>query len=375
MFLYCFFNIVFLAECVSNTYFITILLFLCIKCVNLLILKKIDLKIDHYNIVSYSKMADTIVDGTNIDVNVFSYSNPKPHSSGGKVVNLYNKNFRESLTISTPLMLTWGAQEGQDSNKNPNGKYAMSLQFPSSEYNTPEAEMFLKNLKALEHKVKLDAMANSKEWFGKEIKSFEVIEEKFNPMLKYPKKEKGGAEFDYNKPPTISVKIPQWSGVWKPEIYDEDGEPLYINGKVNNHLSPLEYLKPKTHLISLIQCGGLWFVNGKISITWNLKQAMVQTPKPTIEGKCFLKPKESDKEKMKTLPPPEEHIDPEGVHTTLVEDSDDEREYPDIKPVVEVPVPVVEVPVQVVETPVPVVEATVEDVKPKKKIVKKKTDA
>ena len=55
-------------------------------------------------------MADSIVDGTNIDVNVFSYSAPKAHASGGKVVNLYNKHFKESLTLSTPLMLTWGAQ-------------------------------------------------------------------------------------------------------------------------------------------------------------------------------------------------------------------------------------------------------------------------
>ena len=59
-------------------------------------------------------MANSIVDGTNINVNVFSYSSPKAHASGGKVVNLYNKYFKESLTISTPLMLTWGAQEGQE---------------------------------------------------------------------------------------------------------------------------------------------------------------------------------------------------------------------------------------------------------------------
>ena len=37
-------------------------------------------------------MTDYIVDGTNIDVNVFAYSAPKAHASGGKVVNLYNKN-------------------------------------------------------------------------------------------------------------------------------------------------------------------------------------------------------------------------------------------------------------------------------------------
>ena len=56
-------------------------------------------------------MADAIVDGTNIDVNVFSYTAPKAHASGGKVVNLNNKHFKESLTLSTPLILTWGAQE------------------------------------------------------------------------------------------------------------------------------------------------------------------------------------------------------------------------------------------------------------------------
>ena len=115
-------------------------------------------------------MADSIVDGTNIDINVFSYSAPKAHASGGKVVNLYNKHFKESLTISTPLMLTWGAQEGQEqSTGKPTGKWTMSLQFPNSEYPNADAEDFLKSMRALENKIKADALLYSKEWFGKEI--------------------------------------------------------------------------------------------------------------------------------------------------------------------------------------------------------------
>lgn len=316
-------------------------------------------------------MADRIVDGTNIDVNVFSYSAPKAHSSGGKVVNLYNKHFKESLTISTPLILTWGAQEGMNDKKEPNGKWTMSLQFPSADYTNDDSEAFLSSMKTLENQIKKDAILHSKEWFGKEIKSMEVIEEKFNVMLKYPKKEKGGVELDYNKPPTMTVKIPQWSGVWKPEIYDEDGEPLYINGKVNSHLSPLEYLKPKIHVICLLQCGGLWFVNGKISITWNLKQAIVQKPKPTMEGTCFLKPKSSDRELMKTLPVPEDDIDPDGVQgATVVEDSDDEQDRT-IPYVALTPAPVVEPEPTPVVAPAPVVEET----KKPRKVVKKKTEA
>jgi hypothetical protein len=314
-------------------------------------------------------MANSIVDGTQIDTSVFSYSPPKAHASGGKVVNLYNKHFRESLTLSTPLILTWGAQEGKDTGGNLTGKYTMSLQFPTSEYSTPELEQFLSSMQSLEHQVKTDALTHSKEWFGKVITNPEIIDEKFNVMLRHPKI-KGTQEPDLSKPPTLTVKIPCWNNVWKTEIYDEDGEPLFVSGKVNPHLNPLEFLKPKTHVICLIQCGGLWFVNGKVSITWNLKQAIVQKPKQTMEGQCFIKLKASDKEKLKSLPPVEDELD-DGVVSTQVVDSDDEDE---VSVPVPVPVPVPE-PVQVPEPEVSHTEEQVLDTKPKKKITRKKVDA
>jgi hypothetical protein len=315
-------------------------------------------------------MASAIIDGTNIDVSVFSYSDIKANPTGGKVVNLYNKNFKESLTIATPLMLTWGAQEGMDQAKNPNGKFTMSLQFPNSEYSNADTDAFLRSIKTLENKVKADALTNSTKWFGKNITSPDVMDEKFNVMLRHPKKEKGGAEMDYSKPPTITVKIPCWKGVWQSEIYDEEGNPLFLKGKSPAHITPLDFLKPKTHVICLIQCGGLWFVNGKVSITWNLKQAIVQKPKTSsiVEGTCFLRPKASDVARMKTLPPPEDDIDPDGASSAIVEDSDEEFELPPPEPV-----KVVE-PVRVVEPePEPVVASSSSAEEPKKKrIVTKK---
>jgi len=311
-------------------------------------------------------MSSAIIDGTNIDTTVFSYSAPKANPSGGKVVNLYNKHFKESLTLSTPLMLTWGAQEGQDQAKNPTGKFTMSLQFPSSDYSNADAEAFLKSMRALEAKIKADALTYSKEWFGKEIKSPDVMEEKFNVMLRHPKKEKGSAEMDLNKPPTLTVKVPCWKGVWQSEIYDEEGTPLFLKGKSPAHVTPLDFLKPKTHVICLIQCGGLWFVNGKVSVTWNLKQAIVQKPKTSsiVEGTCFLKPKAADVEKLRALPPPEDDIDPDGaVASTIVEDSDEEFELPPPAAVVE---KVVEKVVQ------PVTPAAAEPEKKKRVIAKKK---
>ena len=312
-------------------------------------------------------MSSAIIDGTNIDTTVFSYSAPKANPSGGKVVNLYNKHFKESLTLSTPLMLTWGAQEGQDQAKNPTGKFTMSLQFPSSDYTNPDAEAFLKSMRALEAKIRADALTYSKEWFGKEIKSADVMEEKFNVMLRHPKKEKGSAEMDVNKPPTLTVKVPCWKGVWQSEIYDEEGTPLFLKGKNPAHVTPLDFLKPKTHVICLIQCGGLWFVNGKVSVTWNLKQAIVQKPKTSsiVEGTCFLKPKAADVEKLRALPPPEDDIDPDGaVASTIVEDSDEEFELP-----APTPTPVVE---KVVD---PVVVAAAAEPEKKKRVIAKKKDA
>jgi hypothetical protein len=84
-----------------------------------------------------------------------------------------------------------------------------------------------------------------------------------------------------------------------------------------------------------------------------------------MEGTCFLKPKASDKELMKVLPPPEDDVDPDGVQgTTIVDDSDDEREYPEI-PIVK-PAP----------EPEPEPAVLVEEPKTKPKVVrKKKTDA
>ena len=275
-------------------------------------------------------MATAIIDGTNIDTSLFSYSAPKANPSGGKVVNLYNKNFKESLTIATPLMITWGAQEGLDQAKNPTGKFTMSLQFPNKEYSNADAESFLNSMRSLESKIKADALTYSKEWFGKTITSSDVMDEKFNVMLRHPKKEKGSIEPDLNKPPTLTVKIPCWKGIWQPEIYDDEGKPLFLKGKNQGHLTPLDFIKSKTHVICLIQCGGLWFVNGKVSITWNLKQAIVQKLRTSsfVEGTCFLKPKAGDVEKLKALPPSEDEdieLD-QAVASTIVEDSEEEEE-------------------------------------------------
>lgn len=304
-------------------------------------------------------MTEQIIDGTQIEsaFQYLSFSAPKPNPTGGKVVNMFDNRFKESLIISTPLILSWGAQEGKEQGTGKlTGKWTMSLQFPSEEYKTPEEVAFLSSMKNLEQKIKETALNNSKLWFGKEIKSMDIIDEKFTPMIKYPKVSPGSAELDYSRPPTMVVKIPKWKSGWKSEIYDEDGEPVYIPDALtseqvkefktqpeldeaisllNEGHSPIEYLPKQTKVICLLQCGGLWFVNGKVSITWNLQQAVVKKPKQSTRGICFIKPKATEREALKSMPHPEEEEKEKEkeqeyqVSSTLVDDSDDEN---DMKP-------------------------------------------
>jgi len=326
-------------------------------------------------------MASAIVDGTNIDLSVMSYSAPKPNPTGGKVVNLYNKHVKESLTISVPLMGSWGAQEVKEVvGKDPTGKaitkgtgkYTMTLQFAKGQYATPEADKFLEQIKAVESKIKQDAMTYSKEWFGKEIKSMDVMDEKFTPMLKYPKVTAGSEERDYDQPPQLNLKLPCWKGVWQTSVFDEDYNQLYVKGKTEGELTPLDFLrcpnKAPIQVICLIQCAGLWFVGSpaKVSITWNLKQVIVRKPKTSsiADDTCFLTVKPSDREALKAVPETELEQHDNSV-SALVEDSDNEEEYK-LPP----PAPVVEKVVEkVVETPAPAAVVTEE---PKKKAVARK---
>jgi hypothetical protein len=315
-------------------------------------------------------MSDTIIDGTLFNTASIMYTSPKATAQGAKSVNILNKSVKKGLVLSTPLMLTWGAGEFVDEKTGSgDGKFSLALQFPSQEYSNDATDAFFRNMKALEDKIKSDALINSKEWFGKVHKSLEVVEALWTPMLKYPK-DKSTGEYDYSKSPTLKIKLPQWQGEWKFEIYDEDEEKVFPGLPSLPVVNPLEYLKKGTNIMCLIQFAGIWFVNGKFSASWKLVQAIVQKPKASLQGSCFLKLKANDKEKLKTQVVP----DVEETFETNVQVMDSDGED-DVAVTVNEPV-LKEEEVEFIPVPPssPVVETTsvVEEPK-KKKIIRKKT--
>jgi hypothetical protein len=300
-------------------------------------------------------MAETIIDGTQLNLSNVMYTSPKATDQGAKSVNILNKPTKSILRVLTPLMLTWGAGEFVNKEGVGDGKFSLGLQFPSQEYTNPDVEAFLKNMKALEDKIKADALLYSKEWFGKVHKSAEVVDALWTPMLKYSK-DKITGDYDYSKPPTLRLKIPVWENKWNIEIYDEDDNKLYPNQ--DSISTPLDYLKKGSNIACLIQFAGIWFVNGKFSASWKLVQAKVQKPRETIQGRCFIKLNKNDSEKLKQTQEPIEEVD-NSEAAVIVEDSDEEEDE------VSEPAPIVE------KVEEPVATAPVEEKKPAKKIVKK----
>jgi hypothetical protein len=312
-----------------------------------------------------------LIDGTNVIElkNAVKFSKPKSNPKAGKVINITNKHHSGSLFVETPIMTAWGAQQGKDTNGNLLAdKWTLSLQFPNEQYPNPEASKFLESMIEFDKLVKQTAYENSVDWFGKKHSNLDVTENAFNSMLKYPKKYKGQEELDYSKPPTLTVKLAKWTEKgWQFEIYDENGEPLFVIADNTDSKDPLQYLSSKILNLKCIIQPTIWITNGKVSITWSVKQIIVkkQNSMKIPQGKCLLSLSSNDKQaimqEVNTLDKEEE---PENVMNVHIDSEDDEEEEIAMLE----PEPVVKKPVE----PEPVVMVQEEVVKPVKKVIKKK---
>jgi hypothetical protein len=66
---------------------------------------------------------------------------------------------------------------------------------------------------------------------------------------------------------------------------------------MNPSLSPQDLIAKGSHIAVSIQCGGIWFANGKFGVTWKLFQAIVK-PKMSLKGKCHIKLDDDEKTKI-----------------------------------------------------------------------------
>jgi hypothetical protein len=281
---------------------------------------------------SKTDSAQSIISGVSMNPDTdIKYAKVKVNNSGGKSVGILNAATNSVLNLQTPLMLTWGVNENTDKKTGEVQSYSMALQFPSDEYKTPQVSKFFAAMQAFEAKVKRDAIANSKEWFGKAM-SAEVINAIFNPVLSYSKNPATG-EPDYTKNPTLRVKLPFYDGEWKGiEIYDSNSNALFPN---SDGKSPKDIIVKGSDAALIITCGGLWFAGGSFGVTWRLVQAVLK-PKPSLSGKCHIV-LDDDEQRRISAAAPSKHTTDDHVSSAAaasasasqevdVEDSEEDEE-------------------------------------------------
>lgn len=232
----------------------------------------------------YHKYIMTHVSVKDFDVNQLSYHKVGNYNNGGKYVSLkYGSS--QAFKVKTPLMKTWGVNERNDYN-NPDviKGYDVAFRFNS---NDVKANKFLDMVKQIQGKIITDAIANSKEWFGKQYKPSqrEVVEEKFNYILKYPKKKDESGELDYTRDPWITAKFKYWDGEFDESLglfhlteKNEKGHPKKLHDyevdELGKHIC--ELVPRDSQLIGLLAFQKLWFVGGNFGLTIQIKEACVE---------------------------------------------------------------------------------------------------
>ena len=285
-----------------------------------------------------SSASELIVSAKNFSPSDVAYKPAKIDARGGKRVQ-FTVNGRP-LVLSIPLMFTWGVNERVDDNTG-RVSYDTSIVFQSDK--SKSVASFCDKLKAFENKILEDAAGEKcKEWFGKSKMSKEVAEAMMYPILKYPKNKETG-EPDSSRDPSLKLKLPYWEGKFKVEIYDMNGNPVYLPPKDGNETddkqkTPLDCVPSKSHIKGLISCDGIWMAGGRFGVTWKLLQAQVRPPVNLVgTGVCHIAADSDDDEILGDLEKNEESK--EETPTVNFSDGADSEEEEVSQPAEEAPKP------------------------------------
>tara|TARA_B100000795_G_scaffold269881_1_gene260883 strand:+ start:5518 stop:6384 length:867 start_codon:yes stop_codon:yes gene_type:complete len=255
------------------------------------------------------------------DATKISYKEPVVNKKGGKSVQLNLDG--QPIVLQIPLMLTWGVNERVDEQSG-RISYDMALQFNDD---SPTVLKFLEALKVLENKIKTDSCDSMcKKWHGKSKMSREVIDALMYPILKYPRlKDSNGqptSDPDYNRFPTMKLKVPFWDGNFAVELYNMERKALYLpDGNTDPSVTPVTAIPKASNVKGLIQCTGMWFAGGKCGVTWKIVQLCVRPPARLLgSGTCHLLDDSDDEEEEKE----EEEEEVEELQGPSFDDDDDD---------------------------------------------------
>ncbi len=220
------------------------------------------------------------------DVTNSRFMQPKVNDRGGKSVNIISNQTNRGLHISLPFLNTWGVSDYVDEKTGESdGKYSISLSFPSEDYATPATREALAKLKDFENFILDSAVKNSEVWWGESM-SREVAKHTFFPFIKYSRN-KETKKIDLTKPPTLRAKVPFYDGTWKTEIYNIKSQLIY---PAEDETTPMDHIPSRSNVACVLQCGGIWIGGKGWGLTWKLFQCVVKNNHPqfSLKGVCSV---------------------------------------------------------------------------------------
>ena len=291
-----------------------------------------------------SSPTEMIVKAKSFQPSKVTYKSAVVDSRGGKKVQLRLSG--QPLVLAVPMMFTWGINERVDENS---GRISYDLSLVFENEKSTSVNKFCEKMKELENKILDDAVANSKEWFGKGKLSREVAEAMMYPILKYPKDKQTG-ELDYSRNPNVKLKIPFWEGKFNIELYDTQSKPIYLPTKdgcegPQGTKTPVDLVPSRSYIKGLVACNGLWMAGCRFGVLWKLVQAQVRPPVRLVgTGICHLGSDSDDDEMLENVKKTEKETDETSEGDTKAptfdsSDTDDDEEVVEAKPETPPPAP------------------------------------
>ncbi len=255
-------------------------------------------------------MASPIIKTSDFNSQNLRYSSVKTNAQGGKQIYIsYSQNGHQvPLIFQTPKMLCMnGLNKFEDKDL---VKYSCDISFTNMETDDKVAALY-KALSDIDDKIVGDAVNHSMEWLKmKSVTPASLRDLKlYTPSIKLSVNKDSG-EPDGKYPPRMKLKIQHKDGDFVPSVYNKNRE------KVS-----MDCLEKGSYVKCIVQCSGIWIVNGKFGLSWKLQQ--IQVEPPTKLGKSFAFLPDSDDEAEDT---PEKETEQTSAQDSGSHQSDSEQE-------------------------------------------------
>ena len=242
-------------------------------------------------------MSATIVKPSTLEKSLVNFGEPQPNSHGGKSLKIGYSGEGKFLIQAPPMYIPWDlAKEELKSEglvKDPKTastsgvKYSMQLSFrgmDGSDANAKRLSAFHNMISEMDNLLVETASANSLTWLKMKTAAKPVVEALVNSTIKVSK-DAVSQEPDGKYPDSLKVRIPYYAKDDKLgcAFFDKDGKQL-------TDMSVLTRLRRGTQVTCILECGGVYFSNGKFGMTWSLYQCAIKSENSNRipKGVCLI---------------------------------------------------------------------------------------